>query len=280
MKRASGAGKPLPDAALATSMVDLDGQTLHVGHRAGTNGRPPLLLFNGIGANLELAEPFITAMEGYEVIIFDVPGVGQSPNPAFPYRPGTLAALAAKLLDRLGHGRADVLGVSWGGGLAQEFAHKHPQMCRRLVLAATSAGSIMVPGSAKVLWKMASPRRYTDKGYMRQIAADIYGGAFRRDPELIKAHARNMRGSNDIGYGLQLLAMLGWTSLPWLHTLGQPTLVLAGNDDPLVPVVNARLLASLIPHARLEILEDGHLFVVTTPRETARLVDTFLRERD
>lgn len=146
------------------------------------------------------------------------------------------------------------------------------------MLAATSPGAIMVPGSPSVLWKMASPRRYTDKAYMRSIAADIYGGAFRRDPELIGAHARNMKGASDIGYLFQLLAMTGWSSLPWLHTLPQPTLVLMGKDDPLVPLVNGRILTKLIRNARLQVIDDGHLFFVTQPRETAQIVQRFLDE--
>ncbi len=51
-------------------------------------------------------------------------------------------------------------------------------------------------------------------------------------------HAENMRGASDLGYLYQLLAMAGWTSLPWLRSLAQPTLVLMGRDDPLVPVIN------------------------------------------
>ena len=114
---------------------------------------------------------------------------------------------------------------------------------------------------------------------MHSIAADIYGGAFRRDPELIGAHARNMKGASDIGYLFQLLAMTGWSSLPWLHTLPQPTLVLMGKDDPLVPLVNGRILTKLIRNARLQVIDDGHLFFVTQPRETAQIVQRFLDER-
>jgi pimeloyl-ACP methyl ester carboxylesterase len=77
----------------------------------------------------------------------------------------------------------------------------------------------------------------------------------------------------------QLLAMVGWSSLPWLWTLRQPTLVLMGRDDPLVPVVNGRVLAHLIPNARLEIIDDGHLFMVTRPKETAERIEKFLSER-
>ncbi len=259
-------------------MMEANGYTLRVGVRPGSGNRPPLLLFNGIGANLELAAPFLQAFTDVEAIIFDVPGAGGSPVPSWPYRPSTMAAAAKDLLKQLGHDTADVTGVSWGGGLAQEFAYQYPDTCRKLVLAATSPGSIMVPGGLSVLMKMASPRRYTDIGYMRSIAADIYGGDFRRNADLINEHAHNMKPASKYGYALQLLAMTGWTSLPWLWRLKQPTLVISGTDDPLVPAINGRMLAAMIPNARLELIDDGHLFVVTRPKETAAMIDAFLRE--
>jgi pimeloyl-ACP methyl ester carboxylesterase len=130
-----------------------------------------------------------------------------------------------------------------------------------------------------VVWKLATPRRYVDRTYMRSIAGEIYGGAFRDDPELIAKHAHAMFGATNLGYLFQLLAMSGWTSLPWLSSLQQPTLVLMGRDDPLVPPVNGRILARLIPNARLQMIDDGHLFMVTRPVETARTIEAFLKEQ-
>jgi len=172
----------------------IGGQSLQVAIRHGAGNRPPLLLFNGIGANWELAKPFLEALTDTTAIIFDVPGVGGSPVPSLPYRPSTLARLSAGLVAALGHSEIDVAGVSWGGGVAQQFAHQYPKLCRRLVLAATSPGAIMVPAGPSVLWKMATPRRYTDKDYMRKVAPELYGGDFRRNPSLIGAHARTMLG--------------------------------------------------------------------------------------
>jgi len=257
-------------------MHDVGGQTLRVGVRHGDEARPPLLIFNGIGANIELLKPFLDALDGPEAIIFDVPGVGGSPAPALPYRPSTLARLAARLLDQLGHAKVDVLGVSWGGALAQQFAFQQGKRCRRLVLAATSPGHLMVPGKLTVLLKMATTRRYKDPDYMRRIAGDIYGGALRDAPELAREHLRHVRWSGDYGYYLQLLAAFGWSSLPWLRLLAQPTLVIAGTDDPIVPVANGRILASLIPDARLATIDDGHLFLVTSAGESAAMITEFL----
>lgn len=273
------ASKASASSALEIHMVDVGGQVLRVAIRRGSGRRPPLLMFNGIGANLELAEPFFEHLAETEAVIFDVPGIGGSPAATLPYRPSTLAKLANDLMRQLGFdGEIDVSGVSWGGGAAQQFAFQFPNVCRRLVLVATSAGSIMVPGKASVLMKMASPKRYLDKGYMRSIASEIYGGAFRTDPTLIDRHAAAMRGSTQVGYAMQLLAMMGWTSLPWLWMLPQRTLILSGTDDPLIPVINAKVLETLIPKATLELVDDGHLFVVTNPAPHATRVEAFLGE--
>ena len=122
------------------SLLDVGGQKVRVGIRRGE--RPPLLVFNGIGASIELIEPFIDALEGPEVVIFDVPGVGGSPTPRLPYRQWTLARLSARLLDQLGYEQVDVLGVSWGGALAQQFAFQHAQRCR-LVSAPVHVGAAL-----------------------------------------------------------------------------------------------------------------------------------------
>jgi len=257
-------------------MHDIAGQRLRVGIRPGDKARPPLLLFNGIGANIELTEPFLAAFEGPEAIVFDVPGVGGSPAPRLPYRPSTLARLSAKLLDRLGHAEVDVLGVSWGGTLAQQFAFQQGKRCRRLVLAATSPGHLMVPGKPGVLLKMATPRRYKDPGYFKKIAGDLYGGALRTSPEAAGRHLRHVKWSSDYGYYLQLAAGFGWSSLPWLPLLSQPTLVMAGTDDPIVPAINGRILAKLIPDARLVTIDDGHLFLLTSARQSADAITAFL----
>ncbi|MEX0282570.1 MAG: poly(3-hydroxyalkanoate) depolymerase [Arenibacterium sp.] len=266
---------PVPEG-IDIKMIDVRGQLLRVAVKSGSKDRLPVLMFNGIGANLELGFPFLTELGDTPAIIFDVPGVGGSPMPNLPYRPATLARLAKHLLQILEVERVDVSGVSWGGGLAQQFAFQYPRLCRRLILVATSTGWTMVPGKPNVLSKMSSIKRYTDKGYMRSIAAEIYGGDFRSDSTLINAHAAGMRPSSNAGYFMQLLAMTGWTSVPWLWTLRQPTLILAGTDDPLIPVTNARLLHRLIPHSRLELIDNGHLFVVTQPKETAGMVLDFL----
>ncbi len=253
---------------------------LRIAIRPGTGSGPPLLLANGIGASLETFEPFLAALDpAIEVIRFDVPGVGGSPLPARPYRFGTLAHLLAGLLDHLGHDQADILGISWGGALAQQFALSERRRCRRVVLVATGTGVLMVPANPWVLATLATPRRYLDAGYTRRVAAQLYGGTARQDPgQVASVLHRWTRVGPSRGYLYQLAAGAGWTSLPLLPLLRQPTLVLAGDDDPIIPLANGRILASLIPHARLHTYHGGHVELVLRPDLLAPLVSEFLTE--
>ncbi len=255
--------------------VEVDGLNLRVAIRHGTG--TPLLLFNGIGANLELTMPFVDAFSGKEIIVFDMPGVGRSELGWRPRRFSGLAKLSARLLDRLGYPEVDVAGISWGGAVAQQFAKRYPQRCRRLVLAATSAGTFMLPGGPRVLAKMATPKRYLSGRYMQEVAATIYGGRVRDNPDAIDGFASRIIPPNPLGYLYQLIGGLGWTSLLWLRSLKQPTLVLGGDDDPLVPLINARFLASMIPNAQLHIVRGGgHLFLLYRTDEVVPVIREFL----
>jgi poly(3-hydroxyalkanoate) depolymerase len=237
------------------------------------------VLCNGIGASFDLLEPFVEALDPHiEVVRFDVPGVGGSPLPRFPYTFATLACLLGGLLDELGYDRFDILGISWGGGLAQQVAFQYPRRCRRLVLASTATGSLMIPANPLVLRKMITPRRFRDPDYAAAIAAELYGGRARAEPETVRhlLHDQSRVGSRR-GYLLQLLAGLGWSSLPALPFIRQPALLLAGRDDPIIPLANARIMSRLLPHATLHTYDDGHLGLVTSRDELAPVVARFLR---
>jgi poly(3-hydroxyalkanoate) depolymerase len=260
---------------IETRTIEVDGQSLQVRIQRGQG--VPILLFNGIGANLELLEPLMHALDGMETIVFDVPGVGGSAKLRFPYRMRRLARLADRLLDALGYaGQVDALGVSWGGALAQQFARSFPHRCRRLVLAATTPGMLMMPGSPLVLAKLLAPKRYADPSYLKEIAPAIYGGEVRRNPDLIESYVSRLKPPHWLGYLYQQIAFWGWSSLPWLPRLRQPTLVLGARDDPLAPLANSRVLAKLIPGARLHIVDDGHLFVMTGAHSVAPVIRDFL----
>ena len=90
----------------------------------------------------------------------------------------------------------------------------------------------------------------------------------------------HLRAGSATGYLYQLLAGAGWTSLPFLPLLRQPTLVVAGDDDPIIPLVNGRLMHRLIPHAQLHVFHGGHLGLVTEAAELAPVVDAFLAKPD
>ena len=143
----------------------------------------PLVLCCGIGVGFDVLQPFVDALDpAIEVVRFDVPGVGGSPAGRVPYGfPGN-AYLAVQMLRRLGYAEANVLGLSWGGGLAQQMAFLFPRFVRRLVLVSTGTGSVMVPGRLGVLARMATPRRFNDPLYAASIIGDIYGGSARTHP--------------------------------------------------------------------------------------------------
>jgi poly(3-hydroxyalkanoate) depolymerase len=261
-----------------TGMLAVAGRVLRVNVRPGDPAWPPLLLCNGIGASLEILQPFVDALDPRrEVIRFDLPGIGGSPPTAVPYHLATLPRLLAGLLDRLGHPRADVLGISWGGGLAQQFALWHPGRVRRLVLVATGTGSVMVPARPRVLRHMLTPRRHRDPGYAVRIAGEIYGGSMRSAPERAAGllHAGGRPGPGH-GYYYQLLAGAGWTSLPLLPLLRRPTLLLAGDDDPLIPLINGRIMNRLIPGSELLVYHGGHLDLIAEPHRLAPVIEWFL----
>ncbi|WP_206056756.1 poly(3-hydroxyalkanoate) depolymerase [Nocardioides sp. GY 10113] len=256
------------------------GHSIRVAVRQGTGDGPPLLLCNGIGASLDLLEPFVEQLDpAITVVRFDVPGVGGSPDPRLPYRFAMVAHGVGKLMTELGHHQYDVLGISWGGGLAQQLALQHPRRVRRAVLVSTATGSLMVPGSPRVLRKMITPQRYRDPNYMREVASELYGGQMRNRPdEVVHVMHEHSRVGSKRGYLLQLLAGAGWSSLPTLPLIKQPTLVLAGDDDPIIPLVNARIMHRLLPNAHLHVFSDGHLGLVTSAEKLAPVVAEFLRD--
>lgn len=246
------------------------------------NDHPPILFFNGIGANIEAVAPLAEALDDRGFIMFDMPGVGGSPEPTVPYNPFTMSWTAARILDRFGIDRVDVMGVSWGGAMAQHFALQHSGLVRRVVLCATTAGMLMVPGNPSALGKMVNPRRYTDPNFMNEHFQTLYGGV---DPDASShrkdAHIGRLTPPTPRGYLYQLLAMLGWTSAPALPFLKQETLIMMGGDDQIVVPVNGRILASLIPNSTLVEIEDGgHLFLLTHEEESIAHIRAFLDAPD
>lgn len=262
----------------AVHVVVVRGQSLRVAIRPGTGDGPPLLLCCGIGAGFEALAPFVEALDpAIEVIRFDVPGVGGSPAAPVPIGFPGYAYLAARMVKQLGYRQMDVLGLSWGGALAQQLALRHPHLVRKVVLVGTGTGSVMVPGHPRVLVRMLTPRRFRDPEYAASIAPILYGGSAREHPDQVREMlGDSMRIGSKTGYAHQLLAGVGWTSLPWLPFIRQPVLILAGDDDPIVPLANARILQRLLPDATLHIYGGGHVGLITEADVLAPIIANFL----
>jgi poly(3-hydroxyalkanoate) depolymerase len=264
-------------AAHQVHTVAVGRHRLRISVRPGTVPGPPLLICNGIGLALEVCQPFVDALDPrLEVVRFDALGVGGSSKPWFPYCLPQLARLIGRMLDRLGYDRYDVLGLSWGGALAQQLAFQNPRRCRRQVLVATATGPLMVPADLWALLQLATPR-HRDPRTARRIAGEIYGGSVRSRPELAEQFGMYQdRPEFRRAYIYQLVAVAGWTSLPFLPLIRQDSLILAGDDDPLVPLANARIMGRLLPSARVHIYPDGHLGLVSRADEIAPVVSEFL----
>jgi pimeloyl-ACP methyl ester carboxylesterase len=218
----------------------------------------PLLMINGIGANVDMLAATETALARSRTIAFDAPGTGRSSTPIFPLSIVSVARVANDLLDELGYAQADVLGFSHGGLVAQELACIAPERVRRLALVSTACGWGSRLGDPAALSVLATPFRYYSRSFSARTS-QLYGDRDR----MVDASLREARVGSPpslLGYAYQLLAAATWSSLPWLGTLRQPTLVIAGGDDRVSVPANAVQLARLIKNSRLHLLPgEGHL---------------------
>lgn len=247
------------------SMIGVAGRRLHLARwhegagRGGSREHRPLLMLNGIGMNLEMLEPLARALPDREVICFDMPGIGSSPDPILPYTMPSMTLTTAALLDRLGIAEVDILGISWGGALAQQFAFQHRARTGRIILAATAAGATMVPGNPAMLAHLSDPREYTVERTLRRNLASIYNGGGSGKVSLNAAKA-----PSPLGFSYQMMAFAGWSSVPFLPLLNMPVMVMADEEDQLVPPSNAHFLHNAIPHSRIEMFHGGgHLFMLS-----------------
>ncbi|MFQ6330641.1 alpha/beta fold hydrolase [Nocardia sp. CWNU-33] len=270
---------PEPATYVEDRLIAVLGQQIRVHVRWGT-GRP-LVLCNGIGASLEVLDPLVAQLNPATTVVrFDVPGSGASPDSPLPYGFPYLAAVLGQLLRKLDiRGRVDILGLSWGGALAQQFAFQHPRRCRTLILVSTGTGVIMVPGRPTVLLKMLTPRRFLDHHYAASIAGELYGGSVRTDPSIIEQlFDRQLMAGSRVGYLHQLLAGSVWTSIFALPLIRRPTLIIAGTDDPIIPIANARIMHRLLPHSAVHLHGGGHVDLITNATELAPVIERFRKE--
>lgn len=229
----------------------------------------PLLLLNGLGGLIRTFDPLRDELDDFMTITLDVPGVGKSQMPRWPIRLPRHADVIAEMLQQLGIDQVDVFGVSWGGALAQEFALRYPSMVRRLILAATSPGPVLLMKPADVMdfFRTSKNAKMRKQDSSRNSIHTL----------LRFGVMKGMLSVNPRTYYFQLAALIGWTSLLRLSRLPQRTLVLTGDRDPLIQAYNAHILRRTIRRSELRILKgEGHFFVVTSARRTAVLIREFL----
>ncbi|MFN5128585.1 MAG: alpha/beta fold hydrolase [Sphingomonadaceae bacterium] len=260
------------------SMETVDGRTLRVAvwRASKATTKLPILFFNGIGANIEAMAPMAELLDDRDFITFDMPGIGGSPDPVVPYNAILMSRIAALLLDRFDMLIVDVMGVSWGGAMAQQFALQNTARTNKLILVATSAGMLMVPGNPASLVKMADPRRYIDPEFMAKHFKTLYGGMVGNKSE----HIGRITPPSKTGYFYQLMAMMGWTSAPFLPFMKTETLIMMGDDDQIVPLANGKFLNFLISNSELFVVTNGgHLFLLSHVEESIAKIRAFL-DRD
>lgn len=228
---------------------------------------PRVLFFNGSGATLATSAPLIKAVaKNCEVLAHDQRGLGKTSVPSGPYTMAQYAADGAALLDHVGWDTCMVVGISFGGMVAQEFAVTWPERVERLVLLCTSAGGDA--GSSYPLHELSSlstdertarsllisDRRYTpewlaENPFDAEMVRLRYEAAAVEKPELV------LKGER-----LQLEARMHHNTADRLHRITCPTFVTAGSYDDLAPVENSEEIVRRLPDATLSIYEGGHMF--------------------
>jgi 3-oxoadipate enol-lactonase len=254
----------------------VDGTSLYY-ERRGT-GEPVLLIQGMSGTHLAWGDAFLAGLDdGLEVVAYDHRGVGTSAPQDQPFTIAELADDAAGLLDELGWERAHVLGISMGGMVAQELALRHPHRIRTLTLGCT------YPGGAG--------SQLADPALIQELAGALLSGD--RELALRTGFAANLSAvhvADEAHWApfeamatalpvavpvimLQMQAIMNHDASARLRSIEAPTLVVHGTEDRMLPIVNGEIIARLIPHARLELLEGvGHMFWWEQPERSAALV--------
>ena len=239
----------------------------------------PLLLVTGVGGNTDMWGPFARQFPDRRILSFDAPGTGRSSTPFYPVDIPSLAQLASAVLDHFDVESADVLGYSYGGAVVQQLAHDEPRRVRRLVLAATHCGKGCVPGTNEAVTGVYTPLRFYSPSFFNRTAGRCFGGVTARNSEVRNNlfDSRSKHPPTVYGYAMQWMGIAGWSSKPFLDKITHETLVISGDEDPLVPLENAQLLARHIPNATLEVVErGGHLLLMDDAVNLGERIGRFL----
>jgi pimeloyl-ACP methyl ester carboxylesterase len=226
----------------------------------------PLVLIMGLRRNAEWWYRQLPALaEHFQVLVFDNRGAGRSEQPEEDYSISLFADDTAALMEGLGLSAAHVLGISMGGYIAQELAIHYPERVHRLVLGCTGPGGrLAVHMTAERMAKFTANEGLTPAEILRKDLDIYFSENFIRNEskkleEFVEISLRHYQPPAP--FLRQLTACRQHDTLDRLHRITQPTLILTGDDDPLVPPGNSLLLAERIPRSRLENFPGGrHCF--------------------
>ena len=247
-----------------------------------TGSGPPLLLLPGLGGNALGWAPLLPVLAPrFRVIALDLRGAGRSPAPPGPYTMRLLADDAAVVLDRLGIERAHVIGFSFGGAVAQELALAYPTRVDRLVLLAANARDRPTFASWMTFFAQAYERSLDATGFHLWLMGWLFTPTFMAQPTLVEAalarFADNPYPAPVHGVIAQVAAAREHDTRGRLSQLAAETLVLVGAEDMRTPVPDAEELASGIPRARLQVMEQGgHAAFAEYPEAVAEVLLAFL----
>jgi len=255
--------------------IRANGIDLH--YEIGGHG-PRLLFISGTGGDLRNRPNVLDGplAAHFEILAYDQRGLGQSAVPPGPYTMADYGNDAAALLGALGWGPVPVIGVSFGGMVAQELALRHPDRVSALVLCCTSAGGAggasyplhelqALPETERAIRQLALSDRRRDARWRAANPAQ-----FERLLDFSRASQRNDR--NQTGAELQLAARAGHDTWSRLPDLTLPVLVTGGVHDDIAPVENQHALAGRIPGAMLQLFDGGHLFLIQDKRAYPAIV--------
>lgn len=247
---------------------------------------PRLLSISGTGGDLRRSpNVFALPLAGeFQILAYDQRGMGQTSRPDRPYTMADYADDAAALLDAVGWERCLVLGISFGGMVAQELALRHPQRVERLVLACTSSGG--AGGASYPLHALADlpaedyVRRFLELSDTRRDAAwqAANPGEFQAlvDEVLAAQRIGADEPGRELGARRQLQARAGHDTYARLPALRMPVYLCGGRYDGIAAPANLEAMRQQIPGARLEFFEGGHRFYLQDARAFERMV-AFLR---
>jgi pimeloyl-ACP methyl ester carboxylesterase len=265
-------------------MPHVSANGINIYHEVHGQGEP-LFLIAGLGATHHLWELQVASLSrDWQVIVFDNRGSGQSDKATAPYSIALFADDTAALMDALGIEKAHVYGESMGGLIAQEFALRHPQRLRGLVLGCTTCGGPRsVPLSPEAASLLSGMPVVPPEEVVERVLSLFYSPKYRLEhgeEARLRIQSYFPLQTPPDAYARQLAACVAFDAYDRLPKIAAPTLVINGAEDALIPVENSRIMAKRIPKAELVLFpEAGHLYFHEVPEEADAAVTEFLRRR-